>query len=95
MALGSDKLPLRLMSYVQLKHIARSKMKRCSKRLELFFPDRTLDCYSLICRGWFQNLYQYCAVGFARNLDVTILCMEDEGIFVWDKKSLEEINRLK
>ena len=95
LALGSDKLPLRSMSYVQLKHIARSKTKRRSERFEFLFPGRTLDCDSLIRRGWFQNLYQYCVVGFSRNLDVTASCMEDEGIFSWDKKSLEEINRLK
>ena len=97
LAVGSDKLPRRSMNYVQSKHIARSKMKGHSERFELFFPDRTLDCDSSIRRGWFQNLDQYCAVGFARNLDVSALCMEEEGegIFWWDKASLEEINRLK
>ena len=48
LALGSDKLPLRSMSYVQSNHIVRSKMKRYSKCFGMFFLDRTLDCDSLI-----------------------------------------------
>ena len=95
LAVGSDGLPRRSMNYAQSQHIQRSRTKGSNKRFELYYPDRTLDNNSSIRRGWFQNLEQYCAVGFDRSLDVASFCLESEGIFWWSEASLEEIKSLK
>ena len=95
LAVGLNVLPRRSMNYAQSQHILRSRTKASDNIFELYYPDRVLDSNTFIRRGWFHNLEQYYAVGLDRSLNVDSFCLESEGIFWWNKASIEEIDHLK
>ena len=62
------------------------------------YPSNTLAGNSNDCRrrGYFENLVQYCGVGFDRDGCTTavVTISEDDGIFAWSNDVLQKVAKL-
>ena len=94
LAVGSDAIQ-RPMNEMERANELNSKAKISSDRFGIFYPSKESRPNGSVRRGWFENLQQYCGIGFDRSETTSSLYAVDDGIFYWDEASLKETNRLQ
>ena len=75
------------------EHIKAAKARERASKFYNSYPSRTApEPQRMLQCGDFEDLTQYCALGFSRTQNIEVLLQTDgAGIFVWSKEMLERI----